>query len=367
MATSTVFTLEVLQAEQGDSLLLHYGTPDDPRVILIDGGPSGVYERRLKQRLTQLAPEDGPLHLPLVVVSHIDDDHIVGILQLFKDIDAGTAPAEVDVLWHNAFDKLVPEEAKEKVRPEGLGHTASLVLAGAAKGRDLDDLAEKLVIGQNDPFDELVRADRGGTTVEYEPGLKFTVLSPDEEELDDLNKEYQRIFAKEDAEARVTAYTDGSVANLSSIVILAECGGRQMLLPGDARGDGIEQGLERAGLSWSYDKPLDVFKLPHHGSIRNIEPSLLEKAPARHYVVSANGMFDNPDIETLEMLSEVRKGHDDFTIWFTNRDMRKGVGERVAKFLADEKAAGRTYEAVFREEPAQSLFIDLLDEQAPRP
>lgn len=366
MAAPTLFTLEVLQAEQGDSLILHYGSAKDPQTILIDGGPSGVYERRLKARLAQLGPEDDKVALPLVAVSHIDDDHIVGIISLFKDLDAGDAPCTVDVLWHNAFHRLVPPEVQQKVKTEALGHQASLVVASAAKGRELDDLAEKLVVGRNDPFDDLVRADKGKATTTFEPGLTFTVLSPDQEDLDALEKEWRKSLHEKDAEAHVTAYTDGSVANLSSIVILAECGGKQMLLPGDARGDGIEQGIDRAGLSWTLDKPLDVFKLPHHGSIRNAEVSLFEKLPARNYVVSANGMFDNPDIETLEMLSGVRKD-DDFTIWFTNRDMRKGVGEKVAKFLESEKKAGRKYETVFREDPAQSLFIDLLDDKAPRP
>ncbi|HEX8122491.1 MAG TPA: hypothetical protein VF549_14615 [Solirubrobacteraceae bacterium] len=367
MADPTLFTLEVIQAEQGDSLILHYGSAADPQTILIDGGPSGVYERRLKARLAQLGPADGKVFLPLVMVSHIDDDHIVGILELFKDLDAGDAPAELDMLWHNAFHRLVPEEAQAKVKPDALGHTASLVVASAAKGRELDDLAEKLVVGRNEPFGDLVRADKGGTTVTYDPGLKLTVLSPFQEELDALEKEWRHTLKDDDAEAKVTAYTDTSVANLSSIVVLAECGGRRMLLPGDARGDAVERGIESAGLKFTYDEPLDIFKLPHHGSIRNAEASLFEKAPARHYVISANGMFDNPDIETLEMLSKARKGHDDFTIWFTNRDMRKGVGEKVAQFLEREKKAGRKYETVFREDPAVSLFLDLLDDKAPRP
>ena len=39
--TGQVFTLEALQAAHGDALLLHYGTLDNPRLIVIDGGPLG--------------------------------------------------------------------------------------------------------------------------------------------------------------------------------------------------------------------------------------------------------------------------------------------------------------------------------------
>ena len=35
-----LFTLEAIKAKHGDSLILHYGKEDDPRFILIDGGPT---------------------------------------------------------------------------------------------------------------------------------------------------------------------------------------------------------------------------------------------------------------------------------------------------------------------------------------
>ncbi len=54
-----LFSLEVLRAKHGDSLLLRYGNPDKPKLILIDGGPTGVYKDALKPRLEQLCKEAG--------------------------------------------------------------------------------------------------------------------------------------------------------------------------------------------------------------------------------------------------------------------------------------------------------------------
>ena len=34
-----MFSLDVRRARKGDCLLLHYGTKEDPHLILIDGGP----------------------------------------------------------------------------------------------------------------------------------------------------------------------------------------------------------------------------------------------------------------------------------------------------------------------------------------
>ncbi|MEO5646119.1 MAG: hypothetical protein ABIQ91_01445, partial [Candidatus Paceibacterota bacterium] len=68
-----LFTLEILQAKQGDCLLLHYGTPNEPRIIVIDGGPAGIYRNFLKPRLLSIKKvrsPDSPLDLSLVMVSH---------------------------------------------------------------------------------------------------------------------------------------------------------------------------------------------------------------------------------------------------------------------------------------------------------
>jgi hypothetical protein len=46
-----IFSLEVIRARKGDCLMLHYGTPEDLRLMMIDGGPRGVYAPHLKPRI----------------------------------------------------------------------------------------------------------------------------------------------------------------------------------------------------------------------------------------------------------------------------------------------------------------------------
>ena len=73
------FTLEALEAKHGDSLLLHWGRE---RLIVIDGGPSGVFRKTLLPRLEAIRAERDVETLPIrmLMVSHIDDDHIHGVL-----------------------------------------------------------------------------------------------------------------------------------------------------------------------------------------------------------------------------------------------------------------------------------------------
>ena len=86
-----IFSLEALNAEQGDSLVLSWGDAAKPRHIVIDGGPNGVWKKSLEPRLNQLRKGHGldseeTLPLEMVMVSHIDDDHINGVLDFFATL-----------------------------------------------------------------------------------------------------------------------------------------------------------------------------------------------------------------------------------------------------------------------------------------
>ena len=62
---------------------------------------------------------------------------------------------------------------------------------------------------------------------------------------------------------------------------IAEAGGKRILLTGDARGDKIIQGLELVGaLEPNGTMHVDVLKMPHHGSDRNMETSFLRRITA---------------------------------------------------------------------------------------
>ena len=71
--------LELLPAGRGDCLWLEYGNPRHPRIVLIDGGiesTAPLLERRIRQAMRQRGVS--LLHIDLLVVTHIDTDHIDG-------------------------------------------------------------------------------------------------------------------------------------------------------------------------------------------------------------------------------------------------------------------------------------------------
>jgi beta-lactamase superfamily II metal-dependent hydrolase len=343
-----IFTLEALQAGCGDSLLLHV----DDKLCLIDGGPFRTWATSLHPRLEELRGGAETLRIDLAMVSHIDGDHIQGLTDFAGAMveladDHQPQPYEVGGLWHNAFDDVLGNRAAE------LPAAAGPVVASVGQGRELRDQAIRLGWPRNEPFGGLVLAPH---EVKF-GAATLTVVAPDAGALDDLGKQWDRWLAHHPEAVQAAAYDDHSVFNLSSIVVLAEAGGKSMLLCGDARGDKVLAGLEAAGkLAAGKSLALDVLKLPHHGSIRNVDHDFFERLPARHYVISANGRDGNPESATLEAIVAAR-GDAEFEIHLTNHDGQDDIAQRLDAFTAAHTAT----KVSFRDQAALGLHIDLAD------
>jgi hypothetical protein len=107
------------------------------------------------------------------------------------------------------------------------------------------------------------------------------------------------------AQAAFTA--DGSEANGASISMLLELEGRSALLTGDAHSDPLVRGLDRLLQARGGDRlEVGVFKLPHHGSQRNVSSELLERIRADAYLFSTNGaLYGHPDLEAVARVALV--------------------------------------------------------------
>jgi hypothetical protein len=353
-----ILSLDVRRARKGDCLLLHYGTKDDPGLVLIDGGPSKVYKPHLKPRLADIRKarrlgDNDPLPVDLMMVSHIDDDHVNGILELTKELIVTQSarrplPLKIRGLWHNTFDDVIgnsPKELRSAVTAqfgaaslsgepdvEGLDPAVAMVLASLEQGVRLRDDARKLKLSLNPHHNgRMVMVDGKAKPIDMGRGLTFTVVGPMQAELVALQKEHDAWLKQQAAKktrAALASFTDSSAANLSSIVVLAAAGGKRMLLTGDARGDKIIQGLEMARVL----KPggtlhVDVLKMPHHGSDRNMEPSFLERVTADHYVFSGDGEHGNPERATFDMLLQAR-GDADYAVHLTYPVAQIDVGRK---------------------------------------
>jgi hypothetical protein len=120
--------LHAFQADKGDCLLLE--SKDGKNRMLIDGGIGRAYKEHVAPALGKLRSQKKALDI--VYISHIDDDHIAGVLQLLNDEtlwrvhDHQTAngntthpkplvprPAVVKSVFHNAFHDLLKDNTGE--------------------------------------------------------------------------------------------------------------------------------------------------------------------------------------------------------------------------------------------------------------
>ena len=362
-----LFTLEALPAEEGDCLFLHWGTRKKPKIALIDGGPGRVYENHLRPRLDELVTNLGVAQLPLelVMVSHMDSDHIVGIKKLLgalkREID-DNAPAagrtiRMTRLWLNVFNDVLNDSVDqyfktltdkvqasvnskpspqliERLEKEFLAkdededeaefdaQSIAAVLAGHGEGRTVrDDHRFLMEQGQTAALNHPFTNPGGGATLitlEKTPkplklaDLQITITGPADSEIEALQKEFDKYIEEKGltAEAVLAAYADKSVKNLSSIVCLVEFGKgaakKTMFLTGDARGDLILEGLKKKKLLKGGKLVVDVLKVPHHGSDNNATAEFFQQVIADTYVLSGDGQHGNPERETLGWITDAR-------------------------------------------------------------
>ena len=374
-----IFSLDVRPARKGDCLLLHFGSEDERGLAIIDGGPKDVYKPHLKPRLLEIKKARGldnqePLPVDLLMVSHVDDDHIQGILDLTRELTATPNAPFLRVLdfWHNSFDEIIDKDPKELTsaltahfgtasldgglpagatldvdKPEEVIIDNLKVLASIEQGHRLQSDANALGFARNLEFDGNVIV-AGKKKHQIADGLTFIVAGPMQPELKALQKKYEAWLKeqqkkKKDGEAALAAYVDESVPNLSSIVVLAQADDKSILLTGDARGDKILKGLELSGALKKGGKiHVDVLKVPHHGSARNLDVDFFERITADHYVFSGNGEHGNPEREALEMLFKAR-GKEPFEIHLTYPIDKIDEGRKAdwQKEQAKEKKSGK--------------------------
>ncbi len=297
--------VELLPASFGDCILVEWGTKNARHRLLIDAGLKGTYRDALEPRLAELGK---PVALELLVVTHIDRDHICGILPL---LEADPPVITAKDIWFNGRAHL----------DDGLG---------AADGEALGRLLKGAELPWNESFEKkaVVVPETGDLPVKRLDGkATLTLLSPYRSQLTTLAAEWDDTLGnweKEDEPADgalppdalgkrpplsgIDAQTvldlsnekfeeDDAAPNGSSIAFLFEHEGKRILFGADAHPSVLLKSMRRLPAE---STKLDAFKLAHHGSMNNLSPALLEAVECSRFLISSNGgSFGHPHPETL--------------------------------------------------------------------
>jgi len=318
-----MFNLHIIQAKNGDCFILEFGSADEPKYILIDGGPSGVYKDSLSKVLANIKKKTD--NLELVILSHIDADHIVGLNDLLEDRffdekDKTNKVIKFDDIWFNSFSNAydIDEDVENEINKcldniDRILERKKKKSRSFRQGMQLNYFIEKLNVKVNRHF--------GSKAVTYEnisiptniENLELNVISPNLDSLKELSAEWldwvkcdcPKVRRGEDEEI---IKADTSVPNLSSIIILAIADNKKILLTGDGFREHIIEGLKQNNFLKENEKFfVDVLKIPHHGSDNNVDPAFFDIVIADKYVISGDGSHHNPELSTLKWIVEAAK------------------------------------------------------------
>ncbi len=306
--------IKFLQANNGDSILISFKDNEDiKRNILIDGGmPSTYYSSGHYGKLHQIVGEiqEKKERIDLLILTHIDADHIGGILKWFEmDKEAYKLIGKV---WFNSGKTIAnyfeEKENKDLNVPINIFDTN---YTSVGQGKDFEDYIE-----ENNIWDkEIIKCEK----IADKNGVKIQLLSPNNKLLKKLLKEYKKpkhdYFTsgkKKDWETAIVDFIDeekkpdfkykkdNSVSNGSSIAFLLTFMDKNFLFLGDAHPDIILTSLNE--LNYNKENPIQVelLKVSHHGSCKNTNKELLEVIETNNYILSTNSETHNhPDKRTI--------------------------------------------------------------------
>jgi beta-lactamase superfamily II metal-dependent hydrolase len=295
--------VKFLQAENGDSIVLSFlDKENQQRNILIDGGRETTYFDRVRR--------NGPLknvidnikqreeNIDLLILSHIDNDHIEGLLKWFE-IDK-SAPKLINEVWFNSGEAIASYLKKPKNKDLNVFIAdGSNVYTGVDEGIEFQNYLLKHNL------------DREGVIVkdlEWKAfNLKINVLTPTYKQLEDLLELYHEEtgdvkytsagtdwsknlsdIISEEEKSSFRFNQDKSEKNGSSITSLITYNDKRFLLLADSHPKEVCSALMDLGYSKENPAKVEFMQVSHHGSKANNNKELFEIIDTQNYIISTN-------------------------------------------------------------------------------
>jgi hypothetical protein len=322
--------------------------------------------KSIRKRIAQNPTGDRAFEL--IVLTHVDADHVEGLVRLFSET---SLPFTVNHVWFNGWRQMKKSHVLGPLQGEFLSALLDRrVLPGVWRA----DAPPWVVLGRGKlPTQKLAG------------GMKLTLLSPSIPKLASMAKAWESAIKKEgftpgnlDAAWKVLAEKkkflpeqgllgvtpnldeliekqfaiDQAVANGSSIAFLAEYGAKSALFLADAHPDVVSKSLARLCKERGVKRlKVDAVKVAHHGSEHNTNKSLLQQLDSPRYLISTNGdHFQHPDkacIARILRFGKPKQLYFNYRSTFTEPWLTNTAGKRYQ------------YEPIVRPETALKLDVIL--------
>lgn len=313
--------IKMLEAFNGDSFLVSLEDNNSIKNIIVDGGISKTYIRHLRSEIESIASKSE--NIDLMFITHVDDDHIGGIISFFEDDEIDKSIVK-RVIYNSALSISKSFDTEyDSLREIDINKTCDRKVS-YEQGKTLENELLKNNLLETKVIKTLNKIILGNATI--------TILTPREIELKKLNKRWEKETSdKRQASSSENDYKksikellendkyvkDSSIVNRSSISFLLEYGTFKILMLGDARSDIITKSLNRLGYTKDNKLKVDYVKLPHHGSRKNLYYDLLNIIDCKKYIISTDGsIFNHPDKITL---ARILNTFNDVEFYFNSR------------------------------------------------
>lgn len=282
------YEYEALKVDDADIILLRHIINDEQFVVCIDTGNIDDWIK-IKKHVKHIYKTT---YINLVILTHPDKDHKDGIYGLLNDdeITIGriwlTDPAEYldenDIMRYRNHDNAV--KAVRKIWSKSNDENDNLfdyhvTIKNVLDGTSHPKLPLRIVGPTKEYYLQVVKK----MVEEY--GIK-TYIESSKDKYDDKyeidEKEQKSVIDKSE---------DPSPYNASSLIVLYEPGdGKKLLFAGDSNTTSLQMMLDKyKGL-----RNVDLLKVPHHGSVNNLNTSIIKDLAPKKSYISAVGNSKHP-------------------------------------------------------------------------
>lgn len=307
--------IKFLQAFNGDSIWISFTEGEEHVNILIDGGTSTTYSYKdkkdgkikhgdLKVIIEELKTKNQKLDL--VILTHIDDDHIDGFLKWFSNDEL--AVQSIKEVWFNSGRVIKTYLNDMESEIESLKFKEKTTLTSVKQGVDF----ENYIKGKNVWNEKIIKQ---GDTINWNNMVSFQILSPGKEKMEKLLKEWKNKAPESLDTSRKDDYKktlkklieedvfeeDSDPYNGSSIAFILTKDRTNYLFLGDSHPSEIITELNKLKYNSDDNKlVVELFKVSHHGSQKNTSTELLNLIDTGKYIISTNGdLHYHPDKSTI--------------------------------------------------------------------
>ena len=377
----------------GDCNVIRLVNGDKQYAIMVD---CGIMTAQVKDYVDTVLHK----HINLLVATHIDGDHILGMAKMLKEIP----DLHIDHIWYNCYKRksdsdcveLTEQQNKilEWIRNELPVEFDAINYRREISSRQAKSLAK--VILENDAYrdvwnSEYVTKNMADFLVPDDFG-KIVLLSPMDEALmrveeltkDAFNKYFMQVWNESLSnqeeihelllrliEAYKTQYeqrhisagrpntdtafierqakiedVDDSETNAAAIAFMLECGEHRLMMLGDAHADVIVNALDEKYKDAGLPLACDAVKVAHHGSNGNTSSALLKKVKSLRYFIPGGKGDKYPSWGTLGRIALCHNNCGKKAVVFShNSDMAMKIHG-----LSDEVKAVLNIETVISEQ-----------------